>query len=362
MYFTKKSRRHSIAAALLRVAGLVLLLIFSLGCATVSPRIIPDPGVEALAPDDSSYEETIHLQYLGTGGNLLWRGRHGLLMAPLYSNPGLLRVILWHIYPDTALINRLHPRIPGLKVETLLVGHAHYDHLLDVPHIARRHEPEAIIYGNASMKRILAVADTSLIGRVKVLDQEMARGGRPGTWFYLADSTIRFMAIESDHGPHLFGIHVMKGEVREGLKRVPRSAWGWKEGKTFAYLIDFLAEPRGPIDFRVHFQDATSHYPLGAPPDFAPPDSHQVDLLFISVGAWFEVPDYPWAVLRNHKPRHAILGHWENFFRSQCKPPKGIFYKTQLGRLIREIESEHPDLDWIVPLPGGIYRFTPVTR
>ncbi len=98
------------AAPFLRGAGMALLLVFSLGCAGMGHRIVPDPGVEPLTPDDPSYEETIQVQYLGTGGNLLWRGRHGLLTAPLYSNPGLLRVGLWHIYPDTALINRLHPR------------------------------------------------------------------------------------------------------------------------------------------------------------------------------------------------------------------------------------------------------------
>ena len=348
------------AASFLCAAGVALLLVFGLGCAGIGPRIVPDPGVEVLTPDDPSYEETIQVQYLGTGGNLLWRGRHGLLTAPLYSNPGLLRVGLWRIYPDTALINRLHPRLPEVKVEAILVGHAHYDHLLDVPHVARRHETAATIYGNASMQRIVAVADPSLLDRVKVLDEELARGGRPGAWFYLADSTIRFMAIESDHGPHLFGIHAMKGEVQEGLKAMPRSAWDWREGKTLAYLIDFLG-PGGGVDFRIHFQDASSHYPLGAPPDFAPPDSHRVDLLFVSVGAWFEVPDYPGAVLRDHQPRHVILGHWENFLRSPLKPPGGIFYTTRLRALIPCVERElPPDADWIVPLPGRVYRYLPV--
>ena len=348
------------AAPFLRAAGMALLLVFSLGCAGIGPRILPDPGVEPLTPDDPSYEETIQVQYLGTGGNLLWRGRHGLLTAPLYSNPGLLRVGLWHIYPDTALINRLHPRFPEVKVEAILVGHAHYDHLLDVPYIARRHETAATIYGNVSMQRIVAVADPSLLDRVKVLDEELARGGRPGTWVYLADSTIRFMAIESDHGPHLFGIHAMKGEVREGLKAMPRSAWDWREGKTFAYLIDFLG-PGGGVDFRIHFQDASSHYPLGAPPDFAPPDSHRLDLAITCVDTWFQVPDYPEAPIRNHRPRHVILGHWENFFRSPLKPPWTRFSSLRLRRSIPSVlDAFAVDADWIVPLPGRVYRYRPV--
>lgn len=343
-----------------RSAGLALALLLSLSCAGTVGRIQPEPGLTALTPADTSYEEAIQVQYLGTGGNLLWRGKHGLLTAPLYSNPGLLRVGLWHIYPDTALINRLHPRTPEVKVEAILVGHAHYDHLLDVPYIARRYAPEATIYGNASMKRIVAVADPSLLDRVKVLDKDLARGGRPGTWFYLADSTIRFMAIESDHGPHFLGIHLMKGEVKEGLKAVPRSAWAWKEGKTFAYLIDFLGPDRA-INFRIHFQDATSHYPLGAPPAFAPPDSHRLDLAIICVDTWFQVPDYPEALLRNHRPRHVILGHWENFFRSPLKPPWTSFSWLRLRLFIPGVLDALPvDAEWLVPEPGAIYRYWPV--
>jgi len=148
--------------------------------------------------------------------------------------------------------------------------------------------------------------------------------------------------------------------VREGLKAVPKRAWAWKEGKTFAYLIDFLGPDRS-IDFRIHYQDASSRFPLGAPPHFAPPDSHRIDLLYVTVGAWFGTPDYPGAVLRNHQPRHVILGHWENFFRSPLKPPRGIFRMTRLRALIPCVERELlPDADWIVPLPGAVYRYLPV--
>lgn len=308
---------------------------------------------------DQSTEDVIYVQYLGTGGNLIWCGEQGVLTAPLYSNPGLLRVGFWRIAPDTSLINRLHPHPSGVEVETILVGHAHYDHLLDVPYIAQRHLPEATIYGNASVGRIVAAADSALIPRMVVLEEELSRDGAPGTWLYLADSTIRFMAIESDHGPHFLGIHVMKGEVKQNLQAVPRRAWAWREGVTFAYLIDFLGPDRS-IDFRIHYQDATSHYPLGSPPDLAQPDSHRVDLLFVSVGGWAGVSDYPGALLRDHQPHHVILGHWENFFRSPLKPPKGIFRITRLRLLIPYVERVlPPDADWIVPLPGAVYRFSP---
>lgn len=343
----------------LRAVGLVWIVLVSLNCSGVPTRYQPDPGVPVLTPHEPAYEETIQLRYLGAGGYLIRRGKHAILTAPLYTNPGWLRVGLGWIAPDTALIDRLHPATSTGEVGAILVGHAHYDHLLDVPYIARKYHPEAKIYGSRSMARLVVAADPRLEVRVKVLEEEAARGGQPGKWFYLADSTIRFMAIESDHGAHYRGIHLMKGEVEANLQRVPTRAWGWKEGETLAYLIDFLG-PQGAIDFRIHYQDAFSHYPLGAPPDFAPPDSHRLDLAITCVDTRFQVPGYPEALLRNHRPRYVIFGHWENFFRSPLKPPWTRSSSLRVRRFIPGVlDALPPDTDWIVPLPGALYRYRP---
>jgi L-ascorbate metabolism protein UlaG (beta-lactamase superfamily) len=303
--------------------------------------------------------EAIHIQYLGTAGYLIYRNGHGLLTAPLYSNPRIFKVGFGRIAPDTIMINRLYPDMDEVKIDAILVGHAHYDHLLDVPHIALRYTPEAMIYGSKSTGRLVSIADPSLTGRMKVLEEELSREARPGSWFYLADSTIRFMAIESDHGAHALGIHVMQGEVREDLRRLPRSAWAWKEGVTITYMIDFLG-PEGQVDFRIHYQDATSHYPLGAPPSLAPPDTHRLDIAIVAVGSWFQVPDYPGKLLRYHQPRHVILGHWEGFFRSPLKAPRPIPYSARLRSFIPYVERNMAeDADWLLPKPGAVYTFLP---
>jgi L-ascorbate metabolism protein UlaG (beta-lactamase superfamily) len=339
------------------VSGVLLL---SLNCAGLGPGITPDPGI---TPGELAYppdKENIHIQYLGSGGDLIYRNGVGLLTAPIYSNPTTLRVGFGCIAPDTNRINQLVPKVPGVRVEAILVGHAHYDHLLDVPHIASRHMLDAAIYGNASVSRIMAVADRDLGKRTHVLDDELSRDGHPGRWIYLADSTIRFMGIESDHGAHALGIHVMQGEVREQLTRPPRSAWAWKEGQTIAYLIDFLG-PDGTVDFRIHHQDATSHYPLGAPPTFAPIDTHRLDLAIVSVGSWRQTRGYPDALLRNHQPRHVFLGHWDDFFRSPFKPPKPLPVSAWLRAFVRHTELNLTEgADWRLPTPGATYMYRPV--
>ena len=339
--------------------ALMGILLLSLNCAGLRPGIDPDPG---LAVDDLELPRdngTIYIQYLGSGGNLIYRNGHGVLTAPIYSNPSTLRVGFGSIKPDTHRINLMYPGMPVVKVEAILVGHAHYDHLLDVPHIAERHAPEAAIYGNASVHRIMTAAGDNLGQRTHILDEKLSRDGRPGEWIYLADSTLRFMGIESDHGPHALGIHVMQGEVRDNLTRMPRSAWAWKEGQTIAYLVDFLG-PNGEVEFRIHYQDATSHYPLGAPPVLAPPDAHRLDVAIVAVGSWRQTPDYPDALLRNHRPGCVFLGHWETFFCSPVRPPKPLPLSSWLAAFVRHIEANLPDEShWLLPTQGPTYAFLP---
>lgn len=335
------------------------MLLLSLNCAGLRPGIDPDPGLAAAELAVPRDDETIYIQYLGSGGNLIYRNGYGVLTAPIYSNPSTLRVGFGSIKPDTHRINMMYPRVPGVKVEAILVGHAHYDHLLDVPHIAERHALEAVIYGNTSVYRIISAAGRHLGERTHFLDEELSRDGRPGDWIYLADSTLRVMGIASDHGPHALGIHVMQGEVRDNLTRMPRSAWAWREGQTIAYLIDFLG-PDGEVDFRIHHQDATSHYPMGAPPVLAPPDAHQLDVAIVAVGSWRQTPDYPDALLRNHRPGCVFLGHWETFFRSPDKPPKPLPVSAWLPAFVRNVEANlHDDSYWLLPTPGATYAFLP---
>ena len=45
-----------------------------------------------------------------------------------------------------------------------------------------------------------------------------------------------------------------------------RSAYGWKEGQTHAFLIDVLADDGATSSLRIHYQDAASNPELGWPP------------------------------------------------------------------------------------------------
>jgi L-ascorbate metabolism protein UlaG (beta-lactamase superfamily) len=86
------------------------------------------------------------IEFLGVGGWLLyWKGE-GLLLAPSFSNPATLGIVglpPLTVESDSERIDRHMP--DAKKVTMLLVGHAHYDHLLDVAHAVSVQAPNAVV-------------------------------------------------------------------------------------------------------------------------------------------------------------------------------------------------------------------------
>lgn len=335
---------------------LLLVVLFVYQCAPFRIQNVLEPSAGQLLPGAPEFNRTIQVQYLGAAGFMISRGKHAILPAPLYSNPSLLRVGFLAIKTDTMLVDLLHPRPEHLEVGAILVGHAHYDHLLDVAYVARKYHKNAHIYGNRSVYNIVVAADENLKPRSHALIDDVSRNRESGTWFYVADSTIRFMAIASGHGPHAVGIHVMKGTIPNDLKSVPRSAWKWKEGETLAYLIDFLGDD-GAIDFRIHYTDATQPARMGFIPELAPEDTHRVDLAIVCAGSAHMLGEYPYDITVDLKPRHVMIGHWENFFKSPLKKPTRLRF-LHLEEFIDNLEKALlPDADWLLPDRGGIYHY-----
>ncbi len=344
------------------LAGLVLVALAASGCFRMDPKLRPDPGVAPLSPHDSAYGKTLEVRYLGTGGYLLQRGDHAIATGPFYSSPRWLRVGFATIKPDTALIDRLHPRLPEGTLGAILIGHAHYDHLLDVPYIARKYHPRTVIYGSPSAQRLALASEPSLKGRVVGLDDEVSRNGVPGQWQYTAGGRIRFMAIATVHNDHMIGFRVMKGKVRPNLKRVPRSAWGWKEGETLAYLIDFLGPDGKQVDFRIYYADVAPPGDTGLPPTLEEGDRHRIDLALLSLSLQWVSPGYPVVFLQAHQPRLVIGGHWESIFRNPARGPRRL--RVSDIETFAKVVTAHlaPDGKWLLANPGAIYRLAPAPQ
>jgi hypothetical protein len=303
----------------------LLVTLASLACAT--PFSVPlGQCPTATAPPGVPEESALVVHYLGVSGFLLRHGDDVILTAPMYSNPGLVEVAFDHaIRPDSAQVDRFLPPAAG-AAQAILVGHSHYDHLLDVSDIARRRARRARVYGSPTVKHLLAPF-SDLAGRVIAIEKkDVGDHQRPGRWLNVAPR-VRVLALESEHSTqntlkvpfsrHPIPLHLWRGGVDADLEEPPRTPSDWAEGPTYTYLIDFLDAPGGRPVFRVYFQDSGTNEPLGYVPE-ATLQEKRVDVALLCVGGDFErLRRHPEGILENTRPRHAVLGHWEDFFVTQ---------------------------------------------
>src|SRR5688572_27641758 len=85
-----------------------------------------------LTPRGSGDGWGVRITWLGTAGFVVETKSVTLLIDPFLSRPGLVR-LAGRLVPDDLAIARHVPK----KVDAVLCGHSHYDHVADAPRIAR---------------------------------------------------------------------------------------------------------------------------------------------------------------------------------------------------------------------------------
>ena len=120
-----------------------LALVILTGCTGSIAHLHPFDGMRPVHCARSDAADALELRYLGAGGVLMrWNG-HAILTAPFYSNPGLLQVGMG--LPISPNAERIDAHLPAIDdVEAILVGHSHYDHLMDAVYVAEATAPSAM--------------------------------------------------------------------------------------------------------------------------------------------------------------------------------------------------------------------------
>jgi hypothetical protein len=326
------------------VRGLSLALGFAaLACAS-SRRIESEvatnrPSIELREarrlPRPTPAPHELLIRYLRSGGVYFeWQGQ-ALMTAPFATNYPLVDagrpsgrigprrgpsfLPFRRIAYDRRAIARVLEGLPLERVGALLVGHSHYDHLGDLPPVAFA-ASKAAIHVNDSGSKILA-GEPALRGRVHSVEHE--RGFFCGC--AKEPCFIRFASIPSEHAPNLeiLGLDVAwePGDVAAPF-RSPLEGHRLSElkaGRTLAFVIDFLdPSDRKRVAFRVHYQDAASRPGIGYP-TAATLAERPIDLEVVTMPGRETLPPgadaYPSGVLRHGRARHALVIHYEDFFR-----------------------------------------------
>jgi hypothetical protein len=308
----------------------------------------------------------VRLTYLGVAGFLIRSGGESILTAPSFTHPGFLAVAtpMWPIHSDSATVDRELHRLLGARfaaldsIQAILVGHAHYDHLMDVPLIARHYTPNARLFGSLTTKRTLVgdayfAAHRDRIDSLTPPDSAIATAWHIGRWNYSRGRRIRFMAMRTSHAPNWWFITLAPCHEHHDRASLPRTAWGWCLGEPLSYIIDFLDAQGRPV-FRIFYQDAAAR-PLDVVlPPFEGEDRHAVDLAIVCAGNFKKFDEYPTLLLAALRPRYVVVGHWEDFFHAQGDMPTPVRL-TDTRELAARLDLIGSDR-WVTLVPGGEIR------
>ncbi|MBI5516959.1 MAG: hypothetical protein HY909_24465 [Deltaproteobacteria bacterium] len=320
---------------------------------------------DAHSPTDAATSTPLEVRFLGVQGFVLRRGGDVVLTAPLFTRASVLDVTFGRVAPDEVAITAGLVPVPLGELSAVVTGHAHYDHLLDVPSVLRR-APRATLYANRTARHLLAAlapdrplcdaaAPASPLARDRVLavdepsasavDYRLCPGQRPpgasleGRWVTVPGARVRLRPLCSEHPDQVFFFHFGAGSVTADQCALPPRAGDWLEGATTAWLVDFLNDAGRPA-FRVYYQDAPTNGPTGhVPADLLA--EKRVDLALLCVGNYDAVRNQPGELLDALRPRFALSGHWEDFFTPASAPPRPLPF-LNLDTYTRRAETALP--------------------
>ncbi|MBX3192842.1 MAG: MBL fold metallo-hydrolase [Labilithrix sp.] len=179
------------------------------------PRFRPK---RELRPQGSGAGWGVRLTWLGTAGFVLETNETTILIDPFVTRPGFSRIAR-RMIPDDLAIARHVPR----KVDAILCGHSHFDHVADAPRIAK-----------LTKAKLVGSASTCAWGRAEGLpERQLVQVPPSGAIVRIGDVEVRF--VPSRHGRVAFGRVPFAGEVK-ATPRGPGRVWHYRMGGAFGIL------------------------------------------------------------------------------------------------------------------------------
>lgn len=287
--------------------GAPLLALLVSGCSAT-----PAPKTETLAARPRG---PVSLTYLGVAGWRLDSGSHTLLVDPFFTRVRAhddTTVLL----PDMAAIAQFAPA----RADVILVGHSHYDHLMDVPTIAKR--TGAIVVGTES---------TANVARADGVPSEHVLVARGGDTLALGEFEVRVK----------HGLHSLTGQENVPIPRnvtLPMPASGYGEGGTLQYVVR--------VDGRTVLFIGTANVIDGEL------SGERADVVVMATGLRGKIPGYTCRILRAVGHPHTVLANHFDDFGAPLTPhaPLGdADDRADLDAFASEVHECAPDTKVIVP-------------
>ncbi|MDB4931353.1 MAG: hypothetical protein JWM10_3837 [Myxococcaceae bacterium] len=267
----------------------------------------------------------IRVTWLGTAGFAIEHAGTVVLIDPYLTRASLPRLIAMPLRSDRAAVARHAP-----AADAIVAGHTHFDHVLDVPAIARA--TGARVFGSRSCA---ALCRAEGVAAAQVVDVEGAMRGEP-VQAEVGPFTLRF--IPSVHSAFLLGRVPFPGEISD-CDQLPLRTEQYRCGAVFG------------VELRVA---GKTLYHLGSADLLDVRAPRDVDLLMMCVAGWTTTPRFTDRVMKAFTPRAIVLSHWDDFLSPMSAGAK-MLPAMQLPRLVEGLTRVDPSVRLgALPLLGSI--------
>ena len=233
-------------------------------------------------------DTSLRLRWLGVAGLELSAGEETLTIDPYFTRIPMLRAWFGRVRPDSGLIAEKIERC-----DSVLITHAHFDHLMDVPDVVRNTGAKAL--GSPNSCRLLSACG---------VPEDKARGIRAGDALDLGS-----FRVDVFEAQHMKVLGFSPGILPAALKP-PLRARDYRMDDDFSFLV------------------TAGGLRLLTDPGERPDGAVQAHVLFVFP---YREDSYYEALLPLVRPTLVVPVHWDDFFRPLSKPIRPSFKVPRLA-------------------------------
>lgn len=277
------------------------------------------PKANIYTPTLPQHEQAIELTYLGTAGFIVKNQQRTIVLDPYLSRLGITE-LLRPLHTNTALLKKYIP-----KADEVLIGHAHYDHILDAPDLCKQ-----------TGARLIGSRAACMVGRAAGLPESQLKETQGRENIACGPWTVR--GLPSIHGKAIMGKIPIPGDILSPPVWPPKML-DLKHGLVLNWLLD-----TGTLKI-VHIDSA----------DFLAEELQgvQADVVCLcAIGRKYR-PDYVREVVALLKPKWIIPCHWDTMFTPFEQEPDYI-PSVDLAGFVQEIKDAGVE-PIVMPMRGKQY-------
>jgi L-ascorbate metabolism protein UlaG (beta-lactamase superfamily) len=264
--------------------------------------------------------DSVELQYLGTAGFVIRHPERTIVLDPYLSRPDFKTTLTKPLQPNTALIQKIIPH-----ADDVLIGHAHYDHILDAPDLCK--QTGARLIGSRATKMVGLAAG---LPEAQLVETNGREDIASGTW------TVR--GLPSIHGKALFGKVPLAGDITEPPPWPPRFHQ-LKHGLVLNWVVDTRGLKIVHIDSADFLNDELA--------------GQSADVVCLCAIGRKHRPNYVRDVVRLLQPKWIVPCHWDTMITPLEDTPD-LLPDVQLAEFLQEIRDAGCE-PMLVPILGKLH-------